>query len=611
MIRVVINEKYKSLLEKMDFNLPDFTIISGINGAGKSHLLKAIEEKAAKVYESETELTPVKYMNSNSFNPNDAYQVTRESYSNEIVNIYNAVNNYVQQKRNQPDLDLQKSINNYNSQYYQTVLTILNKSRKPIEELTREDIMNFMPLYSNLVQDVFQQNFSAIFKRYADKYDDNAFNEYLKNKKGINKLYLSDIEFIEKHGTPPWEFVNQIFEAANIGYSINNPIEDERDMPYAFKLVNKTNGANVNFSDLSSGEKVLMSLTLALYNTKLEISFPKLLLLDEPDAPLHPSMAKQLLSVIQEVFVEQKKVKVIMTTHSPSTVAMAPDDSLFVMQKEYPRIEKKSKEQIMKLLTDGIPSFSIYADNRRQVIVESEVDVSFYSKVYDRLKKYIQNDKSLYFMPSGLIKGNTGNCDQVKKLVNTLANFGNQTIYGIIDWDNKNYGNEKIFILGSSSRYSLENYIYEPIILSNLLLREKIVERSYFGLEEDDTFYHFPSFPKAKLQKIVNTLVSEIAKTLDISDNSVTTVYYVNEISLDIPTWYLLCQGHKLEEAIKTTFPNLRKYGEKTKNEQITVDDKPVSVNTKLKEEIINKVIDDMPGFIPVDILTLLQNLHR
>ncbi len=92
---------------------------------------------------------------------------------------------------------------------------------------------------------------------------------------------------------------------------------------------NTFNKSEVKFSELSSWEKVLNLLTLALYNSQFDIEFPKVLLMDEPDASLHPTMSKQFLEVIQKVFVEEKGVKVIITTHSPSTVALASEENLF------------------------------------------------------------------------------------------------------------------------------------------------------------------------------------------------------------------------------------------------------------------------------------------
>ena len=592
MIRVSIQSKFKSLLTDINVELPDFTVISGINGAGKSHLLSAIDQGTAKVYdESNIELTSKRYVSSSALVPNDAFQVGRESQINETNNIYSSVQNYVLNKKNNPNLSFQDTLQ-YSSNQYMITMRILEDSRKTLEDLTVEDIKEHLPISYGVVTDIFYQSFSTIFKRYYDKYEDNLYHEYLSKEKKKKIKFLSELNFFRKYGNPPWEFVNRIFEEAQIGYTINDPIENDRDLPFMFKLVNKSNGANVNFSDLSSGEKVLMSLTLSLYNAKLDVAFPKLLMLDEPDAPLHPSMAKQLLRVIQEVFVKEKGVKVIMTTHSPSTIAMAPEESLYVMQREEPRIEKKSKEQIMKLLTDGIPSFSIYADGRRQVFVESSTDADFYTKIYGKLKKVIQSDKSLYFLSSGVTKDNTGNCEQVIEIVNLLTKNGNQTVYGIIDWDKKNKEGNKVFVLGLDKRYSIENYIFDPIILANFILREKIKKNEYFSLQEEEKHFNFPSFENNKLQSIVDKVISDISGKVNPTDDTKTVVSYQGGFSLEIPTWYLHCQGHNLEENIKETYPQLKKF-------------------KKLKDEIVDKVIDDLPEFISTDILLLLQNLHN
>ena len=627
-MRIILTEKYKSIQSDLDLVLPDFTILTGINGAGKSHLLKAIEENAAKVYDDDGSiLTPVRYFNTNSLNPNESYQAGRESYSNEVNSIYYAIQNFIQQRRTQTDITIENHFKNQNLAYPSIIYDSINNTGKSIEQLTQEDIKEFTPLYTNLVQDIFQQNFSAIFKRYSDRYDDNVYNEFLNIKKGKDRKFLTEEQFSNKYGSPPWEFVNRIFDEANIGYTITDPIENDRDFPYTFKLVNKSNGANVNFTDLSSGEKVLMSLTLALYNTQIHVPFPKLLLLDEPDAPLHPSMAEQLLKVIEKVFINEKKVKVIMTTHSPSTIAMASEKSLYVMQKENPRIQKRSQEQIMKLLTDGIPSFSIYADNRRQVFVESYIDALFYSKIYEKLKKNFKNDKSLYFISSGSITNTTGNCEKVRQIVNLLTGFGNQTIYGIIDWDTKNFGNKKIHVLGSNIRYSLENYIYDPLMISNFLMREIVVSKKYFQISEDDSLHDFVSYSPEKLQSIVNILTSSIADNLkeitgiELDVNAVTTVYYLKGISLNIPTWYLQANGHDLEKAIIKSYPALiGKFKDKSTNDKSSnadnnqenlsiLEERAVSIGNKIKEEIIKKVFEDLPQFIPVDILNLLQGL--
>ncbi|MFC5409111.1 hypothetical protein ACFPMF_07330 [Larkinella bovis] len=98
---------------------------------------------------------------------------------------------------------------------------------------------------------------------------------------------------------------------------------------------------------------------------------------------------------------------------------------------------------------------------------------------------------------------------------------------------------------------------------------------------------------------------------MNISVNSITTVFYINGLSIDLPTWYLQMHGHQLEEAVIKAYPALNKYKMKGKDELIMIDEKEVSVNTKLKEEVVKKVFDDLPNLIPVDILDLLQGLHN
>ena len=598
MIHVSIEKKYKSILENLYVSLPDFTIISGVNGAGKSHLLSAISEGVAVVNSDDKPIKTKKYFNSNSLAPADNYSVGRESFQHHAQNTHQQILNHLTKKKEQPALSFDVFYQNEPN-----LILLINKiakdSGKEIDTLEISDITENLPLTVGINNDIFYQNFSSLFKRYYDRYDDNLYYEYLNQTKGKKIRTLSEAKFTKRYGTKPWELINEIFISAGIDYQVNDPMNDVREDNFHFKLVNKLNGANVNFSDLSSGEKVLMSLALALYNSKQLIAFPDLLLLDEPDAPLHPSMAKQLLQVLQDVFVKERKVKVILTTHSPSTVAMAPEESLFVMNKNAPRIEKRSKEQIMKLLTDGIPSFSVYADNRRQVFVESKTDADFYTKVYSRIKKRIKSDNSLYFIGSGAFKGNTGNCEQVKELVNLLTEAGNQTTYGIIDWDLKNNNEGKIFVLGQNQRYSIENYILDPLLLSNFLLREKMISRDYLELDEDDTSHDFANFSNEKLQQIVDKITGEVFEEIkkdyaegeNVAENLI-AVQYLNGQSLYIPRWYLITNGHKLEEAICRKFPKLKG----VKN---------------LKEQITSKVIDDIPDFIPMDLLFLLQNLHN
>ena len=123
---------------------------------------------------------------------------------------------------------------------------------------------------------------------------------------------------------------------------------------YQVKLQHiQKNDLEIQFDALSSGERVLMALVASVYKSAGDKHFPDILLLDEVDASLHPSMMKNMIEVIDEFFV-RNGVKVILVTHSPTTIAIAPDDSLYIMNRSgNNRIEKKSREEALSILTQG------------------------------------------------------------------------------------------------------------------------------------------------------------------------------------------------------------------------------------------------------------------
>mgnify|MGYP006183719209 CR=1 FL=1 len=130
-----------------------------------------------------------------------------------------------------------------------------------------------------------------------------------------------------------------------------------------------------------------------MYNSQEKNVFPKLLLLDEPDAHLHPSMSQQFLNVIKNVLVDKFDVQIIMTTHSPSTVILAPNDSIYEMSRVEPRIRRcVSKNHAVSLLTSGL----VYVgEGTKYFLVEDNDDVAFYSFVYNQLTTDNQIDANI------------------------------------------------------------------------------------------------------------------------------------------------------------------------------------------------------------------------
>ena len=113
----------------------------------------------------------------------------------------------------------------------------------------------------------------------------------------------------------------------------------------------------------------------------------RLLLLDEPDAHLHPALTRTFLQVMLSELVEKHGVRIIMSTHSASTAALAPDSSLFMMCRQTPRIRQAtSRWEALGQLTAG---FLTIGSELKCVFVEDEVDREFYRP----FKHYLWNQE--------------------------------------------------------------------------------------------------------------------------------------------------------------------------------------------------------------------------
>src|SRR5690606_993094 len=124
-----------------------------------------------------------------------------------------------------------------------------------------------------------------------------------------------------------------------------------------------------------------------------------------------------------------------------------------------------------------------------QIFVESKYDVEYYERLYQIFKKRLNSEISLNFIASGDVQNNKNRqpistCDQVIKITDLLRNSGNKFIWGIIDWDlnSKKPKSEFLRILGWEERYSIENFLLDPLLMAILLMVEKIRKPEFFGL---------------------------------------------------------------------------------------------------------------------------------
>jgi predicted ATP-binding protein involved in virulence len=648
-MRLIFQKKHKSIDLFDPIELPQFTVLTGVNGAGKSHLLEALELGHISVDgispNDPNGLRPIRRFDSNTLVPADTGAFSSGQMLNEKSGLWSQVD---QQKNNYKNgiyqqisqlgvprllsLDLKslatltkESIETYGVEasradhIFSTVSQIMSSHESAarqnfiqndrqnrgrlLEEMDKRSKLqllameesdffdNFPSMYHPV--DMFQQSFARLFSIYQQNWRGNKLKEIGKAS-GEELEYLTPEQFIEHYGPPPWEFLNEILASASLTFRVNEPAKYE-DRPYEPLLTDVQRGTTVKFNDLSSGERILMSFALCLYHAADPNSardFPQLLLLDEIDAPLHPSMTRSLLRTIEQTLVEKHRIRVILTTHSPSTVALAPESSIYVMkQSGQNRLQPVARDNALGILTAGVPALSVNYENRRQVFVESKYDVQFYSALYEIVKPLLLPEISLSFIAAGL-EGNS-NCSQVQDIVEKLINGGNKTVFGIIDWDTRNIESRSLYVVGKNERYSIENFLLDPVLIAALLLREKAISSSFFGGDLDASYIKFRDLTEQHFQKISDALVSKIVST-DAGAELVEFRYH-NGFKVSVPRVFAQMQGHNLEEKIKSEFPSLRRYHQ--------VPD--------LKMAVIRNVLDDYPELIPTSIVEILKRIQE
>jgi predicted ATPase len=671
---LIFSQEYKSIKHLPIATLPDFTVITGVNGSGKTHFLEALRK--GRISASGTQLGDIKYYNWTSLVPSDEQALQprqledkRNTICYAIIDILektytNILFKIADHKRRFPDsyaisitkqqveeiaVKFNESLKNgdTSAQYehlavakeqivkvhifnaYQSLKSNINKaksglpatynietsrgqnanlnfdqntgfvldyiiknSQKPFFTLTLKDCLSLYPLVA-VEKDPFIGSLNNLFAGYVEARFKNAVNKVLTTDYDKPTAFLTKEEFLAKHGLPPWEVFNSVLTEAKL----REPSPDA-SISLQARLEHMHSGIEVDFANLSSGERVLISLAHFLFfsqDPRQPTAIPELILLDEVDAPLHPSMIVDLLRTITQIMVGKYKRKVILATHSPTTVALAPEDSVYLMDINTKNLHKVTRDEAVSSLTVGVPTLSINLANRRQIFVESEHDVMVYERITELARTHLIPNVSLSFIAAGHSKN--GGCELVISLVEKLTNAGNKAVFGIVDWDGNRSSKNALRVLGESVRHSIENYLFDPILIGALLLREKapiLFAAAQPGLpllEGTENYFSLREFDNTRLQRIADAMAISLGFTL----TDLVSISYANKREVQVPKDYLILRGHDLEDRIKSVFPEVKRFHQEP----------------KLKEEIIHKILEEIPELLPNDFLTLLLGIQN
>ena len=429
-MRIQLNQPYKSIATLNTGELPDFAVLIGRNGAGKTQLLSALKEGLAVVPGIGTEEIELHDMvsfhppgtNTANRNTNQFAQITADSYLlsppgdqspfETAVAIFDKSVSDIErdagvQARDDFETDLREEVrqlpdftvfgtNSQESPYKQAIYgevfaplipeevrrqnrrtanrpsgfggnraallsTAMKLADKLPHELTRDDVMRA----AHYEGETLSNSISAVFVAYK-------VDQFIWAHKRLETERLGFSELITEYRTkysPPWDRLREILStmreaAGNDGlfdFDFSDPDGYELHMgnyerfSFRAEMTNRTTGTQYELDSLSSGEKVLMALCLASFNQYLGRRKPKLLLLDELDAVLHPSMVAALIRTLKTVFVPQG-TKVLLTSHSPMTVAALDEADIFrvVRTGGHVKVSHTTKSEAINELSEGL-----------------------------------------------------------------------------------------------------------------------------------------------------------------------------------------------------------------------------------------------------------------
>jgi len=383
-INIKTLEKYRCIQEGFVWeNIPQLAVITGVNGAGKSQLLNILGHKDSInficnfVDGTHTEIISSMPKNKLSMDGLIQYQKDRinrqvkiedidrqlkmyrenlKSHQNQQKNAGNEVQKQRAANRIQSE---QKQINSLSRQkndlhifsYEEELSMIARILKKDVKDLSENDIReNANPFFNDLMEE----------KDFED-YVVQEYNELKETytKLGLERKYEEMDKFSNKERS--FQVINRLFSK----YGFNNyimldpfPTDKSRHGEIRFR---GRNNETINFSSLSSGEQMIVKFVIWSMGTDFRGNRINTMLLDEPDAHLHPSMCKMMIDIFSEISKSKEDggsgIRVIITTHSPSTAAFTPKGSLFVMERKENgerQIIPATTESAVSILSDGI-----------------------------------------------------------------------------------------------------------------------------------------------------------------------------------------------------------------------------------------------------------------
>ncbi len=337
--------------------------------------------------------------------------------------------------------------------------------------------------------------------RYESQFSDTLTQIY-KKKKEIGKNSMPDI----------YQPIREVVKFLLPGIKFNN-IVMEGDI-YKVNFLNRM-GETVEFDQLSSGEKDVLAMLFSLIEKQVENILAKakeeqlpnddiVILIDTPEANLHPSLQNLFLRYVRKSIREAKKkgdnIQFILTTHSPILINSAIPSELFLMnfsdQSDNQLLETKSWDLHKLQSYLGKLGLSALTYGKPILLVEGKDDEEILQLLYPELE-----EKFVIYHLGG--KERVRNfIDAFNQLIYDLNSRGLK-IFGILDKDREN-------ILATKSQETRNSLFTLPVTcMENLLLDSSILYESVNVLAGNSKLIQLGITSSSDIDQLKNTIINE------------------------------------------------------------------------------------------------------
>ena len=303
-------------------------LLSGINGCGKSSVLEAINLILSKLASNYTPNKALLF--SEDFIKNRTSQSSIQIdllYKNQISSVTLSKKRANKSRGTSPSVFIKKDANSLISDFTNVIDYENGNIPIVVNYPTQRNVLD-VPIRIKK-RHKFDQ-VSSYDEAFGSGVSFRTFFEWYRNEEDLeNERKLNDnLDFED----------DKLLAVRNAIYSFLPGFSNLRIMRSRQKMIIEKNGESLSINQLSDGEKCLLALIgdlarrLALANPNEDnpLNGTGIVIIDEIDLHLHPSMQRSVMENLAKTF---PNLQFIITTHSPQVIGSADDFKIFFLSK--------------------------------------------------------------------------------------------------------------------------------------------------------------------------------------------------------------------------------------------------------------------------------------